>query len=573
MTIKIILLSVLYSVAIQITAQPSEIPSMVKSLWSQNEPFNDDCPIIKGERSLTGCGATAVAQILNYHKRPSAGFGKVTYDMVDMDFSKHPIDWVNMLDNYKNVSKGVETQAVANLMYVVGSAMKMHYRERKSGSSPYYYASMLWGLQHHLHFSPRSRYRRRLFYSTAEWIEMLNNELENNRPVFYRGDHSEPDTTTLWGHIFVIDGRDGIGNYHFNFGHASASQNKLASLSIINQGEGTWPGVYGVCYHHRQAMITEFEPIEGLDDDDFDKTAIILESPMVLANDPYAKTVQAEKNVQASFQIRYACFVGGDMQYSLGFYQGERLCETSGTIRPSSLSDGGRALIVNRSFTLPSSLADGEYEMSVVSRDDEDSPWVRGWDNAPNCVPVSVKKGIFTFHMPKYHTLETNLYLENSIQEIDGGRTGGKTFELTICNPSDNNFEDSLRISITAKGKTAHSYQRTSIYDGQKITYRYFISDKIADFSGQYSVEAYYRETNGENGVHWVSLNEYGAGIRQVTATSAKSIEIWSTEGVLMKRLAKGYYEQDYSRLLSELPKGIYIIRDKNGSRKFTKRR
>ena len=43
--------------------------------WGQGDPFNRECPIEGGLRSLTGCVATAVSTIMYYHKWPDKGVG------------------------------------------------------------------------------------------------------------------------------------------------------------------------------------------------------------------------------------------------------------------------------------------------------------------------------------------------------------------------------------------------------------------------------------------------------------------------------------------------------------------
>ena len=45
------------------------------ALWNQYEPFNAEAPIFGGERSVTGCVATAMAIIAYYHKWPEQGVG------------------------------------------------------------------------------------------------------------------------------------------------------------------------------------------------------------------------------------------------------------------------------------------------------------------------------------------------------------------------------------------------------------------------------------------------------------------------------------------------------------------
>ena len=539
------------------------VEPMVTASWHQTAPFNCKCP----NNSLAGCGAIAVAQILNYYKMPMHGFGHVTYEGVDIDFDARSIDWQNIRDNYSLGYSQVEGDAVASLVYQVGAAMKMKYGS--SSSSPYNYASMMWGLQHYFHFSPTSRYRHRKYYSTAEWIEMLNGELEQGHPVFYRGDHTQPGKDPS-GHMYVIDGRDGIGNYHFNFGHANQQQDKFTNLNIINQGDGIWPGVYGVSYHHRQAMVTDFYPVEGLADSDFDHTALVLNSPLVLENQPYAQTIKATGSVQAKFQFRYVNFEGDSAQFSLGFYQDSELADVSKTVRKTKLTAGGNAVNVDRKFTLPDQLPDGDYEVSLVSRDSETNPWVRGWDNAPNRIPVSVKDNVYTFTLPSYHALSTHLYLtDDGVKEVADGNAGGKTLEMTICNSSDNNFEDSLRLVVTA-GSESRTYEMpTSIYEGQKITYRFFVADSEINTNNGYTVEAYYKETNtGE----WILLQDYASEIRTPMDSTFDGVEIFTVDGKVLKKIARMEIDSTYATVLADLNKGIYIIHDKNGMRKFVKR-
>ena len=425
---------------------------------------------------------------------------------------------------------------------------------------------MLWGLQHYLHFSPQSRYHNRRYYSTAEWIEMLNKELTNGHPVFYRGTHTAPGTSA--GHIFVWDGINSTGKYHANFGHASSTQDKYVDLSIINQSSGTNPGVYNVCYHHQQAMITDFYPEEGLTDKNYDPHALVINSPIILNSDPYAKTVTATGTVNIGFRMYNANFVSSSHQYSIGFYKDGVLVANSSTIRNFSLG-AGYYTNIKRTFNLPTTLANGQYEMAVISRENATSPWIRAWDNAPNCVPVTVQSnGKFIFTLPNYHNLDCNLYLEKNIKEPSDGKSGGKTFELTVCNPSSNNFEDTLRFEITASGTTKVYDMPTSIYDGQKITYRFFVKESDINMIKGYSVKAYYKETIANK---WIQLKTDPTGIKHQTYQQTGQVCIYSITGQMLRKFDRTELERKYSSYLQSLPCGIYLISDNNGTRKFVK--
>ena len=542
------------------------IEPLIKSSWHQREPFNYDCP----DGTVAGCGSIAVGQIMNYHRTLLHGFGRATYNtgntLVDVDFDSMSFDWPNIRDTYQSENSDAEKTAVASLVHQVGAAMRILYGTSSPTSD---YASMMWGLQHYLHFSPTSRFRRRLYYSTAQWIEMLDKELQNNQPVLYNGYHTQPNEEPA-GHFFIIDGKNEDGNYHFNYGQTDPQYNKFTDLNIINQGNGIWPGQYSVSYHHRQAMVTDFYQVDGLTDADYDPTAIVLNTPIVLEKQADAKTVTVKNKVHAQFMFRYANFTTSDIQFSIGFYQQGTLKAVSETIRTTTPRVGGSPVAVGRDFRLPKDLPDGDYDMCIVSRINEQYPWTRGWDNAPNRIPVTVNHDEFTFTLPDYHSSDASLFLtDNGITEVETPETTGKIFELTVWNISDNNFEDSIRFVLSSGGTSYSQSMPTSIYDGQKVTYRFFVPyNQINDLS-DYTTMAYHKETSTGN---WMLLQEYISNVHQPQMDSFSGIEIYNINGILVNRINKSDIGTTYAKILANLPKGIFIIRDKNGTRKYIKR-
>ena len=53
------------------STSPSVEPLLGGIAFSQREPFNNACPLINGTRAVTGCVATAMAQIMKYHQHPN----------------------------------------------------------------------------------------------------------------------------------------------------------------------------------------------------------------------------------------------------------------------------------------------------------------------------------------------------------------------------------------------------------------------------------------------------------------------------------------------------------------------
>ncbi|MBR2238750.1 MAG: Spi family protease inhibitor [Prevotella sp.] len=56
------------------------IAPLVKSQWNQWSPYNDYCPKAPtGDNCVTGCVATAMAQVMNRWKYPATGHGSILY--------------------------------------------------------------------------------------------------------------------------------------------------------------------------------------------------------------------------------------------------------------------------------------------------------------------------------------------------------------------------------------------------------------------------------------------------------------------------------------------------------------
>ena len=455
--------------------QIGEKPAFLLSTsWNQRSPFNDDCP----QGFPAGCGAIAIAQIMNHYKNPSAGFGRVSYlcvnsVMAEANFSEAPFDWDNIRDYYNESSTEAERKAVANLVFMAGAAAKTNYGTSGGTSSSATWHKMMWGLQHYLHFSPHSRYHHRRFYSTAEWTEMLRNELEAGRPVLYSSSNTAVGSSSLNAHIFVIDGLDADGNYHCNYGNYGGNRDQFTSLNLMNAGSSSTLGYKSENYQHYQSMATDFYPVDGLTDNDFDSLAVALSSPMVLEGDAKAREITAKDKVLANFTYSIVFFdntVKGKL--SLGFYRNGELVATSDE---EGLARSNQEIhhSVNKTFTLPQHLDDGDYEMSIISRATGSATWTRGWSDAPNIIPVTVSGGAFTFHIPDYHCGETHLRLDDEPQIITNG--ADRVLEFTVHNPSDNNFENLIRVSIDGSAQTL----LTSVYDGQSATYQFRVGSSV----------------------------------------------------------------------------------------------
>lgn len=191
---------------------------LCKAQWGQESPYNLKCPKIGENTGYTGCVATAMAQIMYYYKYPASGSGNnCTYTVVDsrgrtksytQSFA-NSYDWENMKDTCTSWS--TNGQAVATLMFDAGCAVHMQYASDGSGAYTNDAASAF--VENFGYDSLSVNYLTRLYYSDEEWMDIIDNEISNRRPILYSGVDA-----TSGGHAFVIDGINGNGYVHVNWG-------------------------------------------------------------------------------------------------------------------------------------------------------------------------------------------------------------------------------------------------------------------------------------------------------------------------------------------------------------------
>jgi hypothetical protein len=180
-------------------------------------PYNDQCPLDDGARSLTGCTQTAMAIIMKHHRWPQSGKGStIEYTTqtkgiyVPSRDLNHSYDWDNMLETYVDGEyNDAEADAVATIMADLGYAFKAEYTANDTAAMPDMNV-----LYKNFGYSPASRIVSPTFnISYAYWVELLRRELEANRPIFYVG-----YTSDMAGHAFVLDGVDDNNYFHVNWG-------------------------------------------------------------------------------------------------------------------------------------------------------------------------------------------------------------------------------------------------------------------------------------------------------------------------------------------------------------------
>ena len=191
---------------------------IVHTEWSQDEPFNLLCPTDGGERCLTGCVATALAQIFYTLEYPSKTHKAVPAYVEESGGNNQREALPVTSFDYKSMRLGYERSedlgeagnvAVAKLMKYVGHATQMTYKTDGSAAKFMGITPLLDSIFGY----SALQYMERAYYTTTKWVNTIHEELEAGRPVLYGGCLYDG-----YGHAFVVDGYDGADKYHINWG-------------------------------------------------------------------------------------------------------------------------------------------------------------------------------------------------------------------------------------------------------------------------------------------------------------------------------------------------------------------
>lgn len=246
--------------------QPKIAPLLGDIAWNEDPPYNKMCPKYKGsELSVTGCVATAMAQVMMYYKYPKElkadipAYTTATNKLKVNAISKgEKYDWDNMLPTYtEGEYNTTQADAVAKLMFHCGAAVQMDYGDssgalvRPEDMSTYfgYDADLL-----------QEVYRS--FYTLAEWKKILDRELEAKRPILYGGVAANED-----GHQFVCDGSDGEGLYHINWGWPGDYDGYFDITLLDPEVRGTGAGTSANGYNRDCSVIIGIAPDNGREDE------------------------------------------------------------------------------------------------------------------------------------------------------------------------------------------------------------------------------------------------------------------------------------------------------------------
>ena len=194
------------------------IGPLLTCAFSQRHPYNNICPVVNGEHCVTGCVATAMAQIMYYFQWPKQTTGVIPGYVTNTNGIDMPaipittIDWDNMLSEYNSHGNYTQKQkdAIATLMLLCGSSVQMDYALDGSGAT---LAAATYAFRYYWGYDDLIERVKRDLFDTEEWEQMMYDELKDGRPILYEGFFIDGET----GHAFILDGY-ADGYFHINWG-------------------------------------------------------------------------------------------------------------------------------------------------------------------------------------------------------------------------------------------------------------------------------------------------------------------------------------------------------------------
>ena len=259
----------------------SAISPLIETKWDQYAPYNYMCPdgnyvdydepgYDVNKRCVTGCVATAMAQIMYFWEWPKTceaidSYGIGYWENQGTDYSpnwvfveEHRIHglpattfkWDKMKKTYNGGETGEVANAIAELLRYCGQAVNMDYSIYSSSAGVY--PDILAGV---FEYSKNIRLLYHDLYTTSEWEDMIYAELAAGRPVLYGG-----QTRKGGGHQFIVDGYDGSGLFHMNWGWSGMSDDYYVLSLADPDDQGIGGSATNSAYQFDQDALIGIQP-------------------------------------------------------------------------------------------------------------------------------------------------------------------------------------------------------------------------------------------------------------------------------------------------------------------------
>lgn len=456
--------------AVLMATNMAEINPLIQTEWGQSAPYNYMCPdenmYDKGDNDynaeklcLTGCVATAMAQIMYYWKWPNECQALDSYPLGYYDEGWNFIEtnrvkglpattfkWDKMKTTYSWNETGEAADAVAELMRYCGQAVSMGYGLEGSGAnlSPNVMASVF-------NYSKNVRELSRDYYTTAQWEALVYEELEAKRPVPYSGGSEDGG-----GHQFIVDGYRGDGLFHVNWGWGY-----LGSYCVLSVADPWVEQAVGGkenkgAYQYGQCALIGMKPAEAGE----------VAMPVIYSRlgELLAKTY-SRSGANADFtDVALNAYVESyytvepeserDVQLGWGLYQDDQFVMCLASQTKKLFVQVYNYLENNQTVSFGASLNAGKYQLCQICRFSDSEQWQRCENYGTNSLVAEVSATTMTIRKPD---LENVAFTVNSLSTSENPEVGiPMNFIVNVTNTGESS-KIALNLWIQKEGANAWS--------------------------------------------------------------------------------------------------------------------
>lgn len=497
------------------TRNTQSVSPLIQTTWNQAPLYNLLCPYDETaeDYTVTGCAATAMAQVLKYWEYPNVGTGTHTYydqnyGWQSADFEV-PIYWNEMPNSLSSSSSTMQVYSVARLMRLCGVSANMQYGTASVGGSSATYEDVERALVENFNYSQNLELLYKDNFFNAEWLARLKNDLDMGRPVLYAG----LDIEHGGGHAFVCDGYDNNNYFHFNWGWAGV-YNGYYQLSALSPGAGQIGGGSG-SYSDSQHAILGCVPAETITHPNYD---LVMNSTLTTNASSYAfgDNITITRSVRNSGTANFTGYIIVMVTDEYGNHVAHTYNYT--TISPNNTNS---AYVT---FTGMEPFVPGEYMVNVFSATDTNDlntfRLVRDNATYQNFAQFTItySSNIETYS-DFYFSTGNVLYSNRSV-----------TVNVDLLNSGTSTFTGDVAVIIEdLQGNTVQLIEQKSLANGLQSNYHYTngldFTGNVTVSAGEYFITLLYKNP-GATGWYYAGSSEYGNPVR-ITVSNPPAPDIY----------------------------------------------
>ena len=382
------------------TAERESLDPAITTKWGQSEPFNRHCPKMGDKSCVTGCVATAMAQVLNMYRHNGKGDGKYSYpwkyvgdaglveNELSYDFSSLDFDWDNMLDVYTGEYSDAEADAVAELMLACGISVNMNYGTGASGAVAQFVPYALWkhfGFNAGIYTVERDCFRD----PEMSWDDFVYSQIREHGAVLYNG-----VTSANEGHAFVCDGYREGGYFHFNWGWNGLSDGWFRLDALDPEVQGTGGSANSYAFNYQQNIHAFVSP--GTEGESY--------LPSICGRDDSFNVTVKNASLGKKVKITGSIINCSQQDYTLDFgcLLTDSEWNSDGPVLPVTSFDLESCAFktIYNNVVFPEDLEEGIYCMRpVITWDGLGYWWTLPWNVKKDHVWIQVKEGMVYFNI------------------------------------------------------------------------------------------------------------------------------------------------------------------------------